>query len=94
MHTHGCCHSFNFQQLVATCSPQINQFVFCFQVSKAACILTTQHLMRTLRSKEAAASVNIKTWPTIIDTGTMTQERPFDCRHFDLPLKEKTWCYY
>lgn len=25
--------------------------------------------MRTLRSKEAAASVNIKTWPTIIDTG-------------------------
>lgn len=25
--------------------------------------------MRILRSKEAAASVNIKTWPTIIDTG-------------------------
>lgn len=43
-----------------------------FQVSKAACILTTQHLMRTLRSKEAAASVNIKTWPTIIDTGETT----------------------
>lgn len=43
---------------------------FCFfQVSKAACILTTQHLTRILRSKEAATSVNIKTWPTIIDTG-------------------------
>lgn len=42
---------------------------FFFQVSKAACILTTQHLTRILRSKEAAASVNIKTWPTIIDTG-------------------------
>lgn len=28
--------------------------------------------MRTLRSKEAAASVNIKTWPTIIDTGMTT----------------------
>lgn len=67
----------------------MTQFVFCFQVSKAACILTTQHLMRTLRSKEAAASVNIKTWPTIIDTGTVTKERPFDSRHFDLPLKEK-----
>lgn len=40
------------------------------QVSKAACILTTQPLMRILRSREAAASVNIKTWPTIIDTGT------------------------
>lgn len=39
-------------------------------MSKAACILTTQPLMRILRSREAAASVNIKTWPTIIDTGT------------------------
>lgn len=38
-------------------------------MSKAACILTTQPLMRILRSREAAASVNIKTWPTIIDTG-------------------------
>lgn len=26
--------------------------------------------MKTLRSKEAAASVNVKTWPNIIDTGT------------------------
>lgn len=52
-------------------------FLFCLQVSKAACILTTQHLMRTLRSKEAAASVNIKTWPTIIDTGIALKERPF-----------------
>ena len=43
--------------------------MFCHQVSKAACILTTQNLTRTLRSKEAAASVNIKTWPVIIDTG-------------------------
>lgn len=49
--------------------------VFCYQVSKAACILTTQHLMRTLRSKEAAAAVNIKTWPTIIDTGKKTKDK-------------------
>lgn len=47
---------------------------FVFQVSKAACILTTQHLMRILRSKEAAASVNIKTWPTIIDTGVCVSQ--------------------
>lgn len=51
-----------------TCSILHWQINF-FQVSKAACILTTQHLTRILRSKEAAASVNIKTWPTIIDTG-------------------------
>ncbi|XP_037535806.1 disco-interacting protein 2 homolog B-A [Nematolebias whitei] len=46
------------------------------RVSKAACILTTQNLMRTLRSKEAAASVNIKTWPTIIDTDDLPRRRP------------------
>uniref|UniRef100_A0A669EQG0 Disco-interacting protein 2 homolog Bb n=1 Tax=Oreochromis niloticus TaxID=8128 RepID=A0A669EQG0_ORENI len=45
-------------------------------VSKAACILTTQNLMRTLRSKEAAASVNVKTWPTIIDTDDLPRRRP------------------
>lgn len=32
--------------------------------------------MRILRSKEAAASVNIKTWPTIIDTGVFLQILP------------------
>ncbi|XP_023646418.1 disco-interacting protein 2 homolog B-A isoform X1 [Paramormyrops kingsleyae] len=45
-------------------------------VSKAACILTTQTLMKTLRSKEAASAVNIKTWPTIIDTDDLPRKRP------------------
>lgn len=39
------------------------------QVSKSACILTTQVIMKLLKSKEAAAAVDIKTWPTILDTG-------------------------
>lgn len=53
--------------------------VFCLlQVSKAACILTTQILTKILRSKEAAASVNIKTWPIIIDTGTNSSMEPSD----------------
>uniref|UniRef100_A0A8C9V4R7 Disco-interacting protein 2 homolog Bb n=1 Tax=Scleropages formosus TaxID=113540 RepID=A0A8C9V4R7_SCLFO len=42
----------------------------------AACILTTQNLMKILRSKEAAAAVNIKTWPTIIDTDDLPRKRP------------------
>uniref|UniRef100_A0A8B9L9X2 Disco-interacting protein 2 homolog Bb n=1 Tax=Astyanax mexicanus TaxID=7994 RepID=A0A8B9L9X2_ASTMX len=45
-------------------------------VSKAACILTTQVLMKILRSKEAAVSVNIKTWPIIIDTDDLPRKRP------------------
>lgn len=68
-----------------TCPLQRNHFVSCFQVSKAACILTTQHLMRILRSKEAAASVNIKTWPTIIDTGITTRQDRFGAGTPPLP---------
>uniref|UniRef100_A0A668W3Z5 DMAP1-binding domain-containing protein n=1 Tax=Oreochromis aureus TaxID=47969 RepID=A0A668W3Z5_OREAU len=52
------------QNLAATL-PTVRMII---DVSKAACILTTQPLMRILRSREAAASVNVKTWPTIIDT--------------------------
>lgn len=32
--------------------------------------------MKTLRSKEAASSVNVKTWPNIIDTGTEFKNIP------------------
>lgn len=39
------------------------------QVSKSACVLTTQAIMRLLKSKDAAAAVDIRTWPTILDTG-------------------------
>uniref|UniRef100_A0A672P135 Disco-interacting protein 2 homolog B-A-like n=1 Tax=Sinocyclocheilus grahami TaxID=75366 RepID=A0A672P135_SINGR len=54
------------QNLAATL-PTVRMII---DVSKAACILTTQTLMKILRSKEAAGCVNVKTWPNIIDTGT------------------------
>ncbi|XP_064162149.1 disco-interacting protein 2 homolog B-A [Anguilla rostrata] len=60
------------QNLAATL-PTVRMII---DVSKAACILTTQSLVRILRSKEAAASVNIKTWPTIIDTDDLPRRRP------------------
>uniref|UniRef100_A0A3B3ZPS7 Uncharacterized protein n=1 Tax=Periophthalmus magnuspinnatus TaxID=409849 RepID=A0A3B3ZPS7_9GOBI len=60
------------QNLAATL-PTVRMII---DVSRAACILTTQNLTRILRSKEAAASVNIKTWPTIIDTDDLPRRRP------------------
>uniref|UniRef100_A0A8C8D8L9 DMAP1-binding domain-containing protein n=1 Tax=Oncorhynchus tshawytscha TaxID=74940 RepID=A0A8C8D8L9_ONCTS len=60
------------QNLAATL-PTVRMII---DVSKAACILTTQNLMRILRSKEAAATLNIKTWPTIIDTDDLPRHRP------------------
>uniref|UniRef100_A0A672KW28 Disco-interacting protein 2 homolog B-A n=1 Tax=Sinocyclocheilus grahami TaxID=75366 RepID=A0A672KW28_SINGR len=60
------------QNLAATL-PTVRMII---DVSKAACILTTQTLMKILRSKEAAASVNVKTWPNIIDTDDLPRKRP------------------
>uniref|UniRef100_A0A674D558 Disco-interacting protein 2 homolog B-A-like n=1 Tax=Salmo trutta TaxID=8032 RepID=A0A674D558_SALTR len=60
------------QNLAATL-PTVRMII---DVSKAACILTTQNLMRILRSKEAAATLNIKTWPTIIETDDLPRHRP------------------
>uniref|UniRef100_A0A8C1GPB7 Disco-interacting protein 2 homolog Ba n=1 Tax=Cyprinus carpio TaxID=7962 RepID=A0A8C1GPB7_CYPCA len=60
------------QNLAATL-PTVRMII---DVSKASCILTTQTLMKILRSKEAAASVNVKTWPNIIDTDDLPKKRP------------------
>ncbi|CAO2600863.1 Disco-interacting protein 2 homolog B, partial [Lemmus lemmus] len=59
------------QNLTATL-PTVRMIV---DVSKAACILTTQTLMRLLKSREAAAAVDVKTWPTIIDTDDLPRKR-------------------
>uniref|UniRef100_A0A8B9RX24 Disco interacting protein 2 homolog B n=1 Tax=Accipiter nisus TaxID=211598 RepID=A0A8B9RX24_9AVES len=59
------------QSLAATL-PTVRMIV---EVSKAACILTTQTLMRLLKSREAAAAVDVKTWPTIIDTDDLPRKR-------------------
>lgn len=39
------------------------------KVSKSVCILTTQAIMKLLKSKEAAAAVDVKSWPMVLDTG-------------------------
>ncbi|EPY86232.1 disco-interacting protein 2 A isoform X1-like protein [Camelus ferus] len=59
------------QNLTATL-PTVRMIV---DVSKAACILTTQTLMRLLRSREAAAAVDVKTWPMIIDTDDLPRKK-------------------
>nr|XP_033791975.1 disco-interacting protein 2 homolog B isoform X2 [Geotrypetes seraphini] len=59
------------QNLTATL-PTVRMIV---DVSKAACILTTQTLMKLVKSKEAAVAVDVKTWPTIIDTDDLPRKR-------------------
>ncbi|XP_069589383.1 disco-interacting protein 2 homolog A isoform X8 [Ranitomeya imitator] len=59
-------------QNLATTLPTVKMIV---EVSKSACILTTQAIMRLLKSKEAAVAVDIKTWPTILDTEDMPKKK-------------------
>ncbi|XP_044160849.1 disco-interacting protein 2 homolog A isoform X1 [Bufo gargarizans] len=59
-------------QNLATTLPTVKMIV---EVSKSSCILTTQAIMRLLKSKEAAAAVDIKTWPTILDTEDMPKKK-------------------
>lgn len=49
------------------------------KVSKSVCILTTQAIMKLLKSKEAAAAVDIKSWPMVLDTGEVPARRDASC---------------
>ncbi|KAB0398980.1 hypothetical protein E2I00_013218, partial [Balaenoptera physalus] len=45
------------------------------RVSKSACVLTTQAITRLLKSKEALAAVDVRTWPTILDTDDIPKKK-------------------
>lgn len=58
--------------------------IFVLKVSKSVCILTTQSIMKLLKSKEAAAAVDIKSWPMVLDTGKLDTDVlvfMFSCYH-------------
>lgn len=41
------------------------------QVSHSACVMTTAVICKLLRSKEATATVDIRNWPPVLDTGNV-----------------------
>uniref|UniRef100_A0A674MTF3 Disco interacting A n=1 Tax=Takifugu rubripes TaxID=31033 RepID=A0A674MTF3_TAKRU len=59
-------------QNLATTLPTVKMIV---EVSKSVCILTTQGIMKLLKSKEAAAAVDIKSWPTVLDTDDLPRKK-------------------
>ncbi|KAB1284017.1 Disco-interacting protein 2-like protein A [Camelus dromedarius] len=59
-------------QNLATTLPTVKMIV---EVSKSTCVLTTQPIVRLLRSKEAAAAVDVRTWPTILDTDDIPKKK-------------------
>uniref|UniRef100_A0AAX7VNW6 DMAP1-binding domain-containing protein n=1 Tax=Astatotilapia calliptera TaxID=8154 RepID=A0AAX7VNW6_ASTCA len=59
-------------QNLATTLPTVKMIV---EVSKSVCILTTQAITKLLKSKEAAAAVDIKSWPTVLDTDDLPRKK-------------------
>ncbi|XP_061081757.1 disco-interacting protein 2 homolog A-like isoform X1 [Conger conger] len=59
-------------QNLATTLPTVKMIV---EVSKSVCILTTQAIMKLLKSKEAAAAVDVKTWPMVLDTDDLPRKK-------------------
>uniref|UniRef100_H3CRC5 Disco interacting protein 2 homolog C n=1 Tax=Tetraodon nigroviridis TaxID=99883 RepID=H3CRC5_TETNG len=46
------------------------------QVSRSVCLMTSQILWKLLRSKEASAAVDARTWPPVLDTDDLPKKKP------------------
>ncbi|XP_061150426.1 disco-interacting protein 2 homolog C-like isoform X2 [Syngnathus typhle] len=57
---------------VTTTLPTVKMIV---EVSCSVCVLTTQVISKLLRSKEASAAVDSRTWPPILDTDDLPKKK-------------------
>ncbi|CAL9688538.1 unnamed protein product [Knipowitschia caucasica] len=60
-------------QNIATTLPTVKMIV---EVSRSVCVMTTQLISKLLRSKEATATVDLRTWPPVIDTDDLPKKKP------------------
>nr|XP_057943175.1 disco-interacting protein 2 homolog C isoform X6 [Doryrhamphus excisus] len=59
-------------QNISTTLPTVKMIV---EVSRSACVMTTQVISKLLRSKEASAAVDVRTWPPILDTDELPKKK-------------------
>ncbi|KAM7379786.1 hypothetical protein PAMP_005312 [Pampus punctatissimus] len=60
-------------QNIATTLPTVKMIV---EVSRSVCVMTTQLITKLLRSKEASAAVDVRTWPPVLDTDDLPKKKP------------------
>ncbi|XP_040000353.1 disco-interacting protein 2 homolog C isoform X6 [Xiphias gladius] len=60
-------------QNIATTLPTVKMIV---EVSRSVCVMTTQLISKLLRSKEASAAVDVRTWPPVLDTDDLPKKKP------------------
>lgn len=66
---------------------------FLLQVSRSVCVMTTQLICKLLRSKEASAAVDVRTWPPVMDTGT-SHTQVLLCRCVNLKKTQLIVCLF
>uniref|UniRef100_A0AAQ4RP55 Disco interacting C n=1 Tax=Gasterosteus aculeatus aculeatus TaxID=481459 RepID=A0AAQ4RP55_GASAC len=60
-------------QNIATTLPTVKMIV---EVSRSVCVMTTQLIFKLLRSKEASAAVDVRSWPPVLDTDDLPKKKP------------------
>ncbi|XP_075338785.1 disco-interacting protein 2 homolog C isoform X3 [Odontesthes bonariensis] len=60
-------------QNIATTLPTVKMIV---EVSRSVCVMTSQVISKLLRSKEALAAVDVRTWPPVMDTDDLPKKKP------------------
>uniref|UniRef100_A0A4W4GAM7 Disco-interacting protein 2 homolog Ca n=1 Tax=Electrophorus electricus TaxID=8005 RepID=A0A4W4GAM7_ELEEL len=60
-------------QNIATTLPTVKMIV---EVSRSSCVMTTQVISKLLKSKEASAAVDVRTWPPVLDTDDLPKKKP------------------
>ncbi|XP_008296076.1 disco-interacting protein 2 homolog C-like [Stegastes partitus] len=60
-------------QNISTTLPTVKMIV---EVSRSVCVMTSQLISKLLRSKEASAAVDVRTWPPVLDTDDLPKKKP------------------
>ncbi|KAJ3594659.1 hypothetical protein NHX12_003966, partial [Muraenolepis orangiensis] len=60
-------------QNISTTLPTVKMIV---EVSRSVCVLTTQLISKLLKSKEASASVELRSWPPVLETDDLPKKKP------------------
>ncbi|XP_053738211.1 disco-interacting protein 2 homolog C isoform X3 [Synchiropus splendidus] len=60
-------------QNISTTLPTVKMIV---EVSHSVCMMTSQIISKLLRSKEATAAVDLRSWPPVLDTDDLPKKKP------------------
>uniref|UniRef100_A0A8C5I6U5 DMAP1-binding domain-containing protein n=1 Tax=Gouania willdenowi TaxID=441366 RepID=A0A8C5I6U5_GOUWI len=73
---YGCLYAGCVPITVRPPHPSPCPLIFYFIFSRILCVMTTQVILKLLRSKEASAAVDVRSWPPVMDTDDLPKKKP------------------